>query len=69
VFKINQKLGEMLMFINKRRERRQRKRVEGTYTFWDVIGDVLIWVPELIVLPFRILWYLLRGISSIFDWT
>ncbi|MGD7023458.1 hypothetical protein ACQCVK_12730 [Rossellomorea vietnamensis] len=57
------------MFVRKRKERRIRKKSEGTYTFWDAVGDVLIWIPELIVLPFRILWYLIRGIGSIFDWT
>jgi hypothetical protein len=55
------------MFVKKRKERRQRKKAEGSYTFWDAVGDVLIWVPELIILPFRLLWYLIRGIFSIFD--
>ncbi|WP_409252922.1 hypothetical protein V1502_03040 [Bacillus sp. SCS-153A] len=57
------------MFVKKRKERRKRKKSEGTYSFWDAVGDVLIWVPELIILPFRILWYLIRGIVSIFDIT
>jgi hypothetical protein len=57
------------MFVKKRKERRKRKKAEGSYTFWDAAGDVLIWVPELIIWPFRILWYLLRGILNIFDWT
>ncbi|WP_168413227.1 hypothetical protein [Bacillus salacetis] len=57
------------MFVKRRRERSNRKKAEGSYTFGDMVGDILIWVPELIVLPFRMLWYLLRGIMNIFDWT
>ena len=56
------------MFVKNRYERRKRKKAEGSYTFWDVLGDILIWVPELIIWPFRLLWYMIRGIFSFFDW-
>ncbi|MGM0846560.1 MAG: hypothetical protein ACQEUT_16415 [Bacillota bacterium] len=57
------------MFFNRRKDRRRRKKADGTYSFWDAVGDVLIWIPELIILPFRLLWFLIRGIGSFFNWT
>lgn len=54
----------------KAKTRKSRKQSEH-YTFWDFFIDTLMWIPELIVLPFRIIFWLVRGagkiIGDIFD--
>ncbi|MGG3801838.1 hypothetical protein [Metabacillus fastidiosus] len=47
-----------------KKEKRQKNRKNSDrYTFGDFLLDVLDWVPELILLPFRILFWLFRGIG------
>ena len=56
------------MFASKRVEKRRVKKQEGTYGFWDFIGDILMWIPEIIFLPFRLAFLLVRFIiRAIFD--
>lgn len=56
------------MFSERRAEKRRKKKDEGSYTFWDFIFDALFWIPELIILPFRLVFYLFRFLArSIFD--
>ncbi|MFB1083393.1 hypothetical protein [Jeotgalibacillus sp. JSM ZJ347] len=51
-----------------RREAKSRKRKEeGKYGFWDVMMDILIWVPELIILPFRLVYLLFRLFGRMFS--
>ncbi|GAA0323807.1 hypothetical protein GCM10008967_12900 [Bacillus carboniphilus] len=45
--------------------RKLRKQQNGRYTIFDFIIDVLLFIPELIVFPFRILFYLGRGLFRI----
>ncbi|MFD1737948.1 hypothetical protein ACFSCX_15535 [Bacillus salitolerans] len=54
---------------NKQKEKmRKNKKKNDKYTFGDFISDVLMWVPELILLPFRMIFWLFRGIiRSIFE--
>ncbi|WP_155593548.1 hypothetical protein [Lysinibacillus cavernae] len=46
-------------------QRRKNKKNDNGYTFLDFIFDVLFWIPELILLPFRVLFWLLRGIGRL----
>jgi hypothetical protein len=56
------------MYIEKRAKKRRMKKQEGMYGIWDFVGDVLFSIPELIFLPFRLLFFLLRFlVRSIFD--
>jgi hypothetical protein len=56
------------MFTEKRAERRRKKKEKGSYTFWDFVFDVLFWIPELIFLPFQLVFYLFRFLArSIFN--
>jgi hypothetical protein len=56
------------MFVEKRAEKRRKKKKEGIYDFWDFVFDVLFWIPELIILPFRLIFFLFRFlIRSVFD--
>lgn len=61
------------MSFKKRREKhlqkRRAKRKHDTYSLFDFFADVVFYFPELIFLPFRILWYGLRVIFRFFDWT
>ncbi|MGG3891750.1 hypothetical protein [Metabacillus fastidiosus] len=47
----------------KREKRRKNRKNSDRYTFGDFLLDVLDWVPELILLPFRILFWLFRGVG------
>ncbi|WP_186579416.1 hypothetical protein [Aquibacillus kalidii] len=56
----------------KRKARKQRRKNhhEG-YSLLDGILDILFWIPEILLVPFRILYWLFRGIGkwieNIFD--
>ncbi|WP_377559094.1 hypothetical protein [Ornithinibacillus salinisoli] len=55
----------------KKKNQRMRKnnRNHEKYSFLDFIVDVLIWVPEIILFPFRLIFWLLRGTGRwIDDW-
>lgn len=47
----------------KKGKTRKYKKTEDDYTFWDIVFDVLFWIPELFILPFRIIYWLLRGLG------
>lgn len=56
------------MLFKKRALKRKRKKQEGTYWFGDIVADILLWIPELILLPFRMVFLLIRLlVRSIFD--
>ncbi|MGA9225121.1 MAG: hypothetical protein WB217_02135 [Mesobacillus sp.] len=56
------------MFNEKRAEKRRKKKQEGMYGIWDFVSDVLFSIPELIFLPFRLLFLLFRFlVRSAFD--
>lgn len=56
------------MLVEKRSEKRRKKKRDGSYTFVDFVFDVLFYIPELIFLPFRLVFYLFRFLArSIFD--
>ena len=58
-------------WTKKKQKMRKYKKDSDHYTFIDFIFDVLIWIPELVLLPFRIIFWLLRGVvrlaENIFD--
>lgn len=47
----------------KKNKTRKSKKSDKNYTFLDFILDVLSCIPELIFLPFRLIFLLLRGIG------
>ncbi|MED4531785.1 hypothetical protein ABET51_03780 [Metabacillus fastidiosus] len=52
----------------KKNKMRKNRKDNGHYTFVDFILDVLFWIPELIILPFRLIFWLIRGVGRfIFD--
>lgn len=51
----------------KKAKTRRNKKSHDHYTFWDGVLDVLFWVPELFLLPFRLIFWLLRGFGRVLD--
>ncbi|MBD7944573.1 hypothetical protein H9650_10640 [Psychrobacillus sp. Sa2BUA9] len=55
----------------KKEKRAERKRQQEKYTWADVFGDIFFWIPELFFLPFRLLFWILRGLvralGNLFD--
>ncbi|SDJ11567.1 hypothetical protein SAMN04490247_0801 [Salimicrobium halophilum] len=53
----------------KRKERsRRRQKREEAYTWADILFDIVLWVPEVLALPFRLLYYFGRLIFKIFGY-
>lgn len=49
--------------MNLRKSRKQQKKIKNEhYTFWDFVLDLLSWIPEIIIWPFRIAFRLIRHI-------
>ena len=46
----------------KNEKMRKNQKTNGIYTFGDFVLDVLLWIPELILFPFRLVFWFLRGI-------
>ncbi|WP_033826797.1 hypothetical protein [Bacillus andreraoultii] len=61
----------MKRWRKKREARRKLYKENDRYTLLDFILDVLFWIPEVIVWPFRLLFWLIRGlgrlISNLYD--
>jgi hypothetical protein len=53
----------------KKAKTRKARKEYSAYTKWDALFDMLIWVPELIILPFRIIFWLVKGLGRFLDIT
>ncbi|MCT2535136.1 hypothetical protein NC661_11500 [Aquibacillus koreensis] len=49
----------------KRARTRKRRKHPNDYTLFDLFWDILFWVPELFLLPLRMIFWLLRGFGRI----
>lgn len=47
----------------RKNKKRRDKRRKDQYSLIDLFLDVLIWIPELLFLPFRIIYWLLTGVG------
>lgn len=52
----------------KHRNKRKRKEGESVYSWRDFLWDGLFYFPELLLLPFRLLWWGLRAVAKVFNW-
>ncbi|QAS54319.1 hypothetical protein HLI_19910 [Halobacillus litoralis] len=50
---------------SKRQVLRDKREGEGRYRFSDFITEVLCWVPELLIFPFRLLYWFVKGIGRL----
>jgi hypothetical protein len=46
---------------------RKRRKAHDTYTFLDFIFDLLFYIPELVLFPFRMIFWLVRGLGKMID--
>ncbi|RFU65373.1 hypothetical protein D0466_05630 [Peribacillus glennii] len=53
----------------KKHLQKRKSRNQARYSWSDFFADIFFYVPELIVLPFRLLWWGIRGLVRLFDWT
>jgi len=51
-------------FWRKRKERRRERKKLGVYNWVDMLFDILFLLPELLFLPFRLVFYLIRGMGK-----
>ncbi|MCF6138990.1 hypothetical protein [Pseudalkalibacillus berkeleyi] len=49
----------------KKARTRKARKGKGRYTFSDLLVDVMFWIPELILLPLRISYWMLRGLGRL----
>lgn len=54
-------------WYKKKNRMRKGKKNNGDYTFWDFVLDVLFMIPELFSLPFRLIFWLFRGVGRLFS--
>lgn len=54
----------MKKWRDSRKENRSKKKRKA-HDFVDFALEVLFWVPELIILPFRIVFWLIRGLGRL----
>ncbi|KGX87616.1 hypothetical protein [Pontibacillus marinus] len=48
----------------KRKERRRERKKLGVYNWVDMLFDILFLLPELLFLPIRLVFYLIRGMGK-----
>ncbi|WP_042145900.1 hypothetical protein [Paucisalibacillus sp. EB02] len=53
----------------KKEKTRKHRKLDDRYTFGDFLMGVLFWVPEIILIPFRTLFWALRGVWRFLDFT
>lgn len=52
----------------KKKKSRRHKKGRDNYTFWDFLFDIALWLPEVLILPLRIIYWIVRSFArNIFD--
>lgn len=52
-------------WIEKKEKTRRHKKRRGDYTFLDGVADLFFWLPELLLLPVRLVYWVLRVVGRI----
>ena len=58
----------MKNWFKKKQETRRKRRSHKNpreYTFGDFMLELLLWIPELFLLPFRVIFWLVRGLGRL----
>ncbi|MFZ3579959.1 hypothetical protein [Virgibacillus sp. DJP39] len=50
---------------NRKAKSRKGKKNSGEHTFIDSVLELLLWIPEFALLPFRMVFWLFRGIGKL----
>ncbi|MEH6948991.1 hypothetical protein V7068_18355 [Bacillus sp. JJ634] len=46
----------------KGKQKRVAKKKSSEGSWWDIVVEVLFYVPELLLVPFRLVWWGIRGL-------
>jgi hypothetical protein len=55
----------MKKWRKKLRDKRKKRDHTERYSVWDVFLELLCWIPEVLIFPFRLVYWLVRGIGKI----
>jgi hypothetical protein len=56
----------MKKWRKKMKEKRTRRRSQGEhFSLVDFLLEVLIWIPEILIFPFRLVFWLFRGLGKL----
>ncbi|MFB5283442.1 hypothetical protein [Peribacillus sp. Hz7] len=47
---------------HKHKQKRAAKKKSSEGSWWDIVVEVLFYVPELLLVPFRLVWWGIRGL-------
>ncbi|MBM7650239.1 hypothetical protein JOC78_003224 [Bacillus ectoiniformans] len=53
----------MREWMKRKKKSRKAKKNSDDYTIADFFFELLFWIPELLILPFRIIYWLARGLG------
>ncbi|KAB0443300.1 hypothetical protein [Lysinibacillus fusiformis] len=48
-----------------KKKKTEKKKKHNKYSLFELFQDVLCWLPELILLPFRLIFWLFRGVGRL----
>jgi len=46
----------------KHKHKRAAKKKSSEGSWWDIVVEVLFYIPELLLVPFRLVWWGIRGL-------
>ncbi|ATP40103.1 hypothetical protein CSE16_08585 [Solibacillus sp. R5-41] len=49
----------------KKSKTRRRRKGDDNYSLFDFLLEVLFWIPELILFPLRLIFWMLRGLGKL----
>ena len=52
--------------LRQRRKEKRKKQKKKDNPFWDAFIDSLLWIPDILLFPFRILYYVIRAFGRLF---
>jgi hypothetical protein len=55
----------MKKWWQRKREGLKRRSEEGKAIFFDFIIEILFWIPELLILPIRLLFWVFKGLGRV----
>jgi hypothetical protein len=57
-------MDAMKKWRKRMREKRKSRNHGERYSVFDVLLELLCWIPEVLFFPFRVVYWLLRGIGK-----
>ncbi|MEL3970808.1 hypothetical protein AAEO50_00810 [Rossellomorea oryzaecorticis] len=63
---IDKGVDVMNKWRKKMREKRKKRNYGERFTVLDFLLELLCWIPEVLIFPFRMVYWLFRGIVKLF---